>query len=381
MKFYFPLHLDGDNRGCEGIAKGTAEILGESKESLVGFCRNVKLDVFLGTDEYVSLVEDKRFTFSERILNLIRRHLFHNAKSVAEFCIDFLKEMKEGDIMLSTGGDMMCYSNNHVIDTNDYVKSRGLKSILWGCSMGPENLTPEKELTLRKFDLIYSRESLSYNFFKELGLENVVCLPDPAFVLEPQPTELPSVFNNGDSVVGINISNYVLGGFSLDSKFAKSVCDMIEHILKNTSHKILLIPHVLWKGQDDRIVAKIIVEHYKDYSERFAILDSAKLNYLQIRYVISKCYCFIGARTHAVISAYSTCVPSIAIGYSIKAKGIAKDLGLPDESVVDSRMGNGIRLKDSFIMLTQRYDEIKNTLESVMPEYRKRPFEIRNKIY
>ena len=40
-KFYFPVHLDGGNRGCEGIAKGTAAILGEPKENLIGLCRNV----------------------------------------------------------------------------------------------------------------------------------------------------------------------------------------------------------------------------------------------------------------------------------------------------------------------------------------------------
>ena len=62
-----------------------------------------------------------------------------------------------------------------------------------------------------------------------------------------------------------------------------------------------------------------------------------KLNYCQIRYVISKCNIFIGARTHAVISAYSTSVPAIALGYSIKSKGIAKDVGMPDWSVVDSK--------------------------------------------
>lgn len=38
MKFYFPLHLDGDNRGCEAIAKGTAMLLNVPKENLIGLC-------------------------------------------------------------------------------------------------------------------------------------------------------------------------------------------------------------------------------------------------------------------------------------------------------------------------------------------------------
>lgn len=44
MKIYFPIHLDGGNRGCEAIAKGTAEILGLPKEQLIGLCRNIELD-------------------------------------------------------------------------------------------------------------------------------------------------------------------------------------------------------------------------------------------------------------------------------------------------------------------------------------------------
>ena len=34
----------------------------------------------------------------------------------------------------------------------------------------------------------------------------------------------------------------------------------------------------------------------------------------------------MGARTHATIAAYSTGVPTLVIGYSVKARGIAKDL-------------------------------------------------------
>lgn len=110
---------------------------------------------------------------------------------------------------------------------------------------------------------------------------------------------------------------------------------MVEYILSETQLHILLIPHVMWKDQDDRVVSKKLRDYFG--SDRISILDSEKLNYCQIRYVISKCNIFIGARTHAVISAYSTSVPAIALGYSIKSKGIAKDVGMPDWSVVDSK--------------------------------------------
>ena len=87
---------------------------------------------------------------------------------------------------------------------------------------------------------------------------------------------------------------------------------LINYILNHTNLNILLIPHVLWKGQDDREISNVILRKYN--SSRISVLNSDTLNYCELRYVISKCRFFIGARTHAVISAYSTYVPTIALG-------------------------------------------------------------------
>ena len=107
-------------------------------------------------------------------------------------------------------------------------------------------------------------------------------------------------------------------------------------------------------------------------------MDGNRYNYQELRYIISNCYCFIGGRTHAVISAYSTCTPAIALGYSIKSKGIAKDLSLSERLVVDctKNITPGC-LIDSFNYLVDNYDEIKTNLMNKIPEYVKRPYKIR----
>ena len=73
MKYYFPLHLDGDNRGCEAIAKGTAILLDEKKDVLYGLCRNVSVDKKLGTDKYVTLIEPIIPPFYKRLKNKVIR--------------------------------------------------------------------------------------------------------------------------------------------------------------------------------------------------------------------------------------------------------------------------------------------------------------------
>ena len=46
----------------------------------------------------------------------------------------------------------------------------------------------------------------------------------------------------------------------------------------------------------------------------------------ELKGYIAMCSFFVGARTHSTIAAYSSNVPTLVIGYSVKSRGIAKDL-------------------------------------------------------
>lgn len=386
MKIYFPIHLDGGNRGCEAIAKGTAEILGLPKEQLIGLCRNIELDKRLKVDNYVTLWNRKSFLkdFYNRVVCKCMSKLGLDSSKINDMSYHqsydvFLNRITQNDILFSTGGDMMCYDNNEVIYTNNKVHERGLKSVLWGCSIGKNNLTPEKIETLKRFSLIYARESLTADMLKrELHLNNVVTFPDPAFVLEPEKVDLPDCFSKG-SVIRLNISNFVLDGFHFESQFGKDIITFVETIIASTDRHILLIPHVMWQGQDDRIISGMLYQKYKS-TGRMHLLDSDSLNYCQIRYVISKCSIFIGARTHAVISAYSTCVPSIALGYSIKSKGIANDLAMPMDTVVDSKNYKSGAFLQAYNFLDRHADEIREKLQKNIGEYKNSVYGIREVI-
>jgi polysaccharide pyruvyl transferase WcaK-like protein len=379
MKYFFPIHLNGGNRGCEGIAKGSALILREGRNNMFGLCTDMRLDKKLGVNQYVTLIPSRKVSLVSRVKNRFYKILSLREK-IQHFGYDyyydgFLNGITSDDLMLSTGGDMLCYSNNEVIYTNDFLHSRGNKTALWGCSVGPENMTPEKEATLKRFNMIYTRESLTCSFLKDIGLQHVYCFPDPAFVLQPEEVTLPAEIRNKE-IMGLNLSNYVLGNFGLDTAFGQQVRELLDFVLNETDLHICLIPHVTWDNQDDRIVADNIKKMYSD-NERITILDIKKLNYCQIRYIISKCRFFIGARTHAVISAYSTCVPSLAIGYSIKSRGIAKDIGLDERLVVDCKKSTDTNeLLESFKYLISNEEVIKRHLQSVIPDYSKKPYQI-----
>ena len=377
MKYYFPIHLDGGNRGCEAIAKGTSLILKEKKENLIGLCTNMELDHRLKVDDYITLHPMQQKSLSFRIRNKMYKSVVRDEWKQKSFAYHyeytpFLSQMNKDDIMISTGGDMMCYDENQVIYTVDYLQKRGIRSILWGCSIGEKNLTSRKLQALKQFSHIYARETLTQEVLANHNISNVSVYPDPAFILEPVPCELPYCFSQGE-VIGINLSNYVMGGFDLNSAFAKEVDTLIKYIMQSTDYQILLIPHVMWKGQDDRNISNLVKEKY-DSHNRISILDSDNLTYSQIRYVISKCCCFIGARTHAVISAYSTCTPTIAIGYSIKSRGIAKDIGMSEDTVVNSINIKKNQLINAFTDMLQNMSDIKKYLIQNTELYRKKVF-------
>lgn len=377
MKFYCPIHFNGGNRGCEAISKGTSILLQEKRQNILGLCSDVLLDRFLGLDAYVTLVEQKK---DLNLVEKIQRKIYYlfvkdiwkrktfNYKYLYK---DFLDTMSSEDILLSTGGDVFCYDDNQTIYTTDYAHSKGIKTILWGCSMGEKNLSKRKLQTLKNFDLIYARESLSEAFFRSLGLKKVCLFPDPAFILKPEKVDCEKYFSK-NGTIGLNLSEFVLGSYELDKQFGAKVKELIDYILCKTNFDVLLIPHVTWSYQDDSLVASNIKSLYL-CNNRVKVVDTNKYNYCQLRYIISKCKIFIGGRTHAVISAYSTCVPAIAIGYSIKSRGIAKDLKLNDMMIVDSKSQSvDNKLLCSFKYVLENEEQIRNHMISFMPQYIKK---------
>jgi polysaccharide pyruvyl transferase WcaK-like protein len=92
---------------------------------------------------------------------------------------------------------------------------------------------------------------------------------------------------------------------------------------------------------------------------------------MQLKGFISRCRFFIGARTHATIAAYSTCVPTLVMGYSTKSRGIATDLfGTDDHYVLPvQELTAPEALTDAFRWIMEREQEIRSRLEAVMPEY------------
>ena len=82
MNYYFPIHLDGGNRGCEAIARSSAILLNESADHIFGYTRNLDLDKRLGLTAYLTLIPAKYSSYLvDRMLGAINK-LLHTPQTM-----------------------------------------------------------------------------------------------------------------------------------------------------------------------------------------------------------------------------------------------------------------------------------------------------------
>lgn len=357
------------NRGCEAIVRSTATIIKNKIDNSRVYLASGKPE----TDKFIEKI-DGVFDGSTRtikkyskdwIISMLNVKLFKDdTYAISRYEENTIKHMKNMDVLLSVGGDNYCYGDQpalYVIDKK--AKEQGKKLVLWGCSIGEEDITEHTLKDLKLFDLILARETLTYNMLKGKGLTNVELCADPAFTMEKEELDLPNGWQQGNTV-GLNFSPLVL---SRNPKSEQSVRDLIRHIIDVTDMTIALTPHVIIDGNNDYEVLQKFYEEFKD-SGRVILLPN-NLNAIQYKGYIARMRFFIGARTHATIAAYSNYIPTMVLGYSVKSKGIAKDLFGEEKLVLNlNEISNSNLLKTYFDEMVNEEEEIINKLNESIPQ-------------
>lgn len=287
---------------------------------------------------------------------------------------DCIKEIENADICLSIGGDNYCYGEpNWMYATNRCIVEKNKKNVLWGASLFEQITSSEMKRDLKTYDLLVVRETLTYQALNQfIDEERLMLVPDTAFSLEKKEVKLPKIFDQGKKVVGINISPLISKYTDSAENILESVKSLINHILKQTDYKIALIPHVYIEGNNDLDSLKMIKDFYKE-EERIEVLDEKIYDCEELKFMISKCNFLIAARTHASIAGYSSMVPTLVIGYSVKSKGIALDLfGNYKDYVIPVDSITPEVLLEKFKYLVENEKEIKDILNEKMPIYKEK---------
>ena len=371
MRFVLYNHVGSGNHGCEALVRTISHMLGESLVLLLS-------DSFEEEQKYAvtELIQVKDSILGYKKVGLDFGYAYWQLKvNKNYFFMDILKykseikKLKFTDVLVSIGGDIFCYDDYlKYILIHKYAMKYVKHSILLGCSIEPE-LLKDKSLVndLNTFEIISARERITYDALKNAHIKNVLYCPDTAFCLPVEKTELPNNFKVFNTV-GINISPLVLNKAADSKLILDNFRVVVAYILKNTEFSVAFIPHVVWRDNDDRVPLKILYEEFKE-SNRVCMVEDQ--NAQRLKWIISKCSYFIGARTHATIAAYSTGVPTLVLGYSVKSRGIARDLFGTEENYVLSyqKVKSSNTLLEKFCWIIQHDIEIRSILKTKIPEY------------
>lgn len=383
MKFVLYTHGGSKNHGCEAIVRSTIKILQQKECVLLSY--NEKEDIAYGLDKIIEVRSELNkpsrksldFIYAYFMQKVLKKYEYINAL----YHKQALTNMNCDDIAFFIGGDNYCYSNvKDYLLINKMLRKKVKRTVLWGTSIEPEILNDKSVWDdINNYNLITVRESLSYEGLKKAGIKTkIVLLPDPAFQLDRIELPLPDNFLEGKTV-GINVSPLIMGCETKEGITKSNYIDLIEYILEKTDMNIALIPHVVWKNNDDRKPLLELFELFKD-SNRICIIDDNDC--MKLKGYISRCRFFVGARTHATIAAYSSMVPTLVVGYSIKAKGIAKDLfGTYENYVLPVQsLENPDDLTNSFKWLQINEKKIRERLQNVIPSYVTEAMKAKNEI-
>ncbi|CAM4182150.1 polysaccharide pyruvyl transferase WcaK-like protein [Paenibacillus endophyticus] len=362
MKIMMFAHDGSLNRGCEAIVRSSTAIIKERLSDAQVYLASTKPE----TDQVIAKLDGvydgstlaiKKYSY-DWFLSSMKVKLFQDESyAFGKIHHNIIKNIKDMDVCLSIGGDNYCYGEQPGwYEINRRVKAQGKKLVLWGCSIGEEDMSERKLEDLSTFDLILSRESITYQMLQSKGLKNVKLCADSAFTMEKEELPLPQGWQEGNTI-GLNFSPLV---WKRNKQSQAAVDELIIHILKSSNMSIALTPHVIINGNNDYEVLSAYFEKYKHTGRVMLLPDN--LTAIQYKGYIARMRFFIGARTHATIAAYSNYVPTMVLGYSVKSKGIAKDIFGEEKLVLDIK-----EISDSKLLIN-KFNEMTHEEESIIKQ-------------
>lgn len=381
MKVLLYNHGSSYNHGCEAIVRTVSGIISKrypDASFTVSSLRPHEDLEYIGTEDgkfsFINSDSFNRLSFEKRRLIVgSTSTVLHNIPMFSSFFKETVDAAKEADVMISVGGDTFSYGKSAELTTiSNKLRKYCSKSVLWGCSIDAKFLEGDefkyKVRGLKSFSLITARESLTFEAMEKLGFDNVKLYPDPAFTLNKVEPKEP-LFENGRDIVGINISPLIMSYETNRDATLRCYSALVKRILDTTDFNVALISHVICKTSNDTVASNKLLGFVGE-SDRIKIFGRG--NAEEIKGIISKCRFFVAARTHASIAAYSQKIPTLVVGYSVKSKGIAKDLfGTYEGYVIPVQsLDSESSLSDMFFdAIVKNEDAIRSRYDEIMPDY------------
>ncbi|MEJ2610154.1 MAG: polysaccharide pyruvyl transferase family protein [Candidatus Thiodiazotropha sp.] len=317
------------NRGCEAIVRSTIDLL-DSVHDNISF---ISAPYFTGgiDADYLQLQQEnlkhlspkppsKRYT-----LRWLVNKLSSTSRARGHISFDHLLESSSACIIV--GGDNLSLDYGEWLpkvqfDVMNYLCDMNVKTFIIGASIGPFNNNNSIEQyaikTLKRVTHIYVRERL-----KKYG--------------------------------GMNV-------------WIEQATELVKAVNEKLDVPIILIPHVFNHSSNDFEFLSSVFAKIKQECPNVYLLPP-NYNSCELKWVISKMDLFIGARTHSTVAALSESVPTVSLGYSIKAEGINRDIFGSDEWVVPLDKLSPEYLSEKVEKLWSLRHKVRDSLVKTMPIY------------
>lgn len=380
-----------DNRGCEAIVRGTAKILKNYYKDPAFLCvshfQNNEQFELQYKEEWDKAITHKKterdiykiftpkwaFQFVQRKITP-RRHRNKIYKEV-------FPAIKKAEAVLSIGGDN--YSLDYGIpklftELDNLVIENKKPTIIWGASVGPFDRMPKYEKYMKKHlqhvTGIFARESATIEYLERIGIiDNVYKTADPAFLLDASKPRFEKEIEIEEESIGINLSPLMAKYVSNGNKecWINTASNIVEEIAKRTDNKIYLIPHVTVPNSNDYLFLKDVKAKIKTPEEKITLIPPV-YNAGETKWIISRMKLFAGARTHSTIAAISSGVPTLSFAYSIKAKGMNRDIFGNDDFCVNPEEISPKTVADKIELMLDVNDKIRSNLKIEIPKIEKK---------
>ncbi|MDB5387588.1 MAG: colanic acid biosynthesis protein, partial [Planctomycetaceae bacterium] len=236
----------------------------------------------------------------------------------------------------------------------------------------------------RDTDSFAALRELLGNYFDPLrhrcGVDMAFALP--ALMPRNLPRQLANWFSplerNEHEVVGFNISGLIYNQpesaaaqFGLKANYPELVLSFLNWLLKTTSVRVVLIPHVMapqgHPESDYDAACHVLAQLAPEYRDRVAIC-SPDYSPSELKWVIAQTQWFTGTRMHSTIAALSSGVPTASASYSLKTRGVYESCGhdhqvfelrhLETRQMLDAMQGSFLRREEDRLLLASRIPSV-----------------------
>jgi polysaccharide pyruvyl transferase WcaK-like protein len=385
MKALFILNGSSENRGCEAILISTWALLRQVDPQATAINSSLR---------------DPRTQSAQYLHQPGLLHRCHPDPGSAQFLAwqwakrvrgmqyNFERFLGDADIVMSLGGDNYSLDYNSVnkyLDGNERVLAAGKPLVIWGASVGPFTAEPEIEARVAKqfkrLALVVARERRTVAYLDSIGVrDNIMLLPDPAFSLNSAPVTLPAAQEKmlQAGAIGVNLSPLLARYRNGMDGWLEDATGWVRALMDCSGRPVLLVPHVFEPGNDDQAFMARLLERINATADRLALLNGRDLSCMQLKQVISRLHVFIGARTHATIAAMSRGVPTLSIGYSVKARGINEEVFGSTDWMVSHQGMDAATLVERYRTLDENAEQVREALAQRLTHYRMTAQDIRD---